>query len=370
MPQDKPYDHETAQAEFLLLKRLSQPLSEEEQEELDILLKNPEIQNLEQEILSNNNAGIYDGGRDPAYLDFNNKIKKKRTFNILLYTVAAVGMLLLVTKIMNFWVTPEKAVIQNLSSKVTLQLPDENTVALDKPGEVMVDKKKLRIQDSVLDLSGQELSSSALSTLNVPKGRTYKVVLDDGSVVSLNSASQLKFPLKFTPASREVYLNGEAYFTVAKDATRPFLVHLNDGTSIKVLGTEFNVNTYTDHIVKTSLVSGAVQVNNNRDAVVLKPNEEYIYDGHAGHIQALDSRATLSWLKGVYFFNSTSFEDISQVLDRNFDRKIVFKDSTIAQRTYSGIIDKSTEFEGFLKSLQASASFTYSIDHNTVFISK
>lgn len=372
MPQDIPYDNDTAQAEFLLLKRLSQPLSEGENEVLSGLLKNPSIQALEQEILANNKAGIYaahdEDLQDPAlsYIDFSKRVKRKRNRKIVLYSFAAVGVLVLATRIMSFWLMPEKSETIDISSKVSLSIGNENTVLLDRSRDVLIDQQPLNVKDTLLDLSKQDLSSKALSILNVPKGLTYKIILNDGSVVRLNSASQLKFPLKFNGNAREVYLKGEAYFNIAKDAAHPFLVHTNNETSIKVLGTEFNVNTYTDHVVKTSLISGAVQIN----AVVLKPDEEYIYDGHAGHIQPLDARITLSWLKGVYFFNSTSFEEISQVLDRNFGHQIVFADSSIARRAYSGIIDRSSDLEGFLKSLQASAAFTYSIDHNTVYISK
>jgi len=372
MPQNIPYDNDTAQAEFLLLKRLSQPLSEEENDVLSELLKNPDIQDLEREILSNNNAGIYaakdEDLQDPAlaYIDFSRRIRQKRNRRIVLYSVAAVGILVLATKMMSFWLMPEKSEPIDISSKVSLSIGNESTVLLDRSRDVLIDKQPLNVKDTLLDLSKQDLSSKALSILNVPKGLTYKIILNDGSVVRLNSASQLKFPLKFNGDTREVYLNGEAYFNIAKDAAHPFLVHTNNETSIRVLGTEFNVNTYTENIVKTSLVSGAVQIN----SVVLKPDEEYIYDGHAGHIAPLDARNTLSWLKGVYFFNSTSFEEISQVLDRNFGHQVVFADSSIAHRAYSGIIDRSSDVEGFLKSLQASAAFTYSIDHNTVYISK
>ncbi|MGY0036742.1 FecR family protein [Pedobacter sp. NJ-S-72] len=96
------------------------------------------------------------------------------------------------------------------------------------------------------------------STLVVPVKLDYQITLSDGTRVWLNSASSLHFPFSFSGATREVYLTGEAFFKVAKNPDQPFIVHTNQ-TDVKVLGTEFNVNSYNSNITMTSLVEGSVK---------------------------------------------------------------------------------------------------------------
>ena len=124
--------------------------------------------------------------------------------------------------------------------------------------------------------------SLVFNTLIVPKGGEYSLELPDGTVVWVNSESSLRFPEKFTSNRREVFLEGEAYFEVKKDANRPFYVHTEVG-KVRVLGTAFNVCAYSnDRFWQTTLVEGSVMINQEEKEVLLKPNEQYQIDVRTG----------------------------------------------------------------------------------------
>ena len=147
--------------------------------------------------------------------------------------------------------------------------------------------------------------SLVFNTLIVPKGGEYSLELPDGTVVWVNSESALRFPEKFTSNRREVFLEGEAYFEVKKDANRPFYVHTEAG-KVRVLGTAFNVCAYSnDRFWQTTLVEGSVMINQEEKEVLLKPNEQYQIDvrtGKAGLREVLPELYT-SWRDGKFYLS-------------------------------------------------------------------
>ena len=118
----------------------------------------------------------------------------------------------------------------------------------------------------------------------MPRGGEYKLVLEDGSRVYLNSNTKLHFPLVFAGEKRVVHLEGEAYFEVAFDSLKPFIV-MTGGMEVQVLGTKFNIKAYTDdQAIFTTLVSGSVQIKERESAhtALLRPDEQCIYTTHDG----------------------------------------------------------------------------------------
>lgn len=196
------------------------------------------------------------------------------------------------------------------------------------------------------------------STLVVPSKLDYQIVLSDGTQVWLNAASSLRFPFSFLGATREVYLTGEAFFKVAKNPDQPFIVHTGQ-TEVKVLGTEFNVNTYNANITTTSLVEGSVSTSghNNNEKLLLKPGYQAVYIPGVGFItQPFDANIELAWMHGIYYFHDTKLSDISQVLLRWFDLKVVFDNPAVAEESFSGVIEKNKPIEVFLQNLKISAN--------------
>src|SRR6186713_866833 len=186
----------------------------------------------------------------------------------------------------------------------TLKVPEQVASLADNKDKVMlrIGNKKVDLECKnceinangyVLHNNNKQLTYTGASedktsvTLTVPAGKSYNVVLDDGSIVYMNAASKLEFPMKFIGDKREITISGEAYLKIAKDANHPFIVHLND-SYVQVLGTEFNVNTYDSGTVKVSLVEGSVKMNTSKDSVILNPGKAAAYTGEAIAVNSFD----------------------------------------------------------------------------------
>lgn len=224
-------------------------------------------------------------------------------------------------------------------------------------------------------------------TLNTPSRLTEKLVLADGTTVTLNSETQLKYPAEFNGASREIYLSGEAFFDVKKDAEHPFVIH-TDKMSIKVLGTSFDVKAYkNDRDYSTSLLSGAIQIQlkATKKQILLKPSEKFSLQNKANPradtlaysistlslLEAGDNPATAfmetSWLNHQLRFKEEPFEVLANNLSRWYGVQIIFKNEKLKDVKFTGLFEKENLTEA-LKVLQLIESFQYKIANKTVYI--
>ena len=210
--------------------------------------------------------------------------------------------------------------------------------------------------------------SLVFNTLIVPKGGEYSLELPDGTVVWVNSESSLRFPEKFTSNRREVFLEGEAYFEVKKDANRPFYVHTEVG-KVRVLGTAFNVCAYSnDRFWQTTLVEGSVMINQEEKEVLLKPNEQYQIDvrtGKAGLREVWPELYT-SWRDGKFYFKAYTFEELVEKLERWYDFKMFYMNEEIKTRRFSGVVNKYQPLEEMFKFLQMTSDVQFNVKGNVV----
>ncbi len=165
-------------------------------------------------------------------------------------------------------------------------------------------------------------------SLIIPSQKSYDLVLCDGTKIKLNANSKLTFPNKFIGEYREVTLEGEAYFDVAKSDI-PFIVKVND-INIKVLGTVFNVNSYSKDTIETYLVEGSIAMMHNKSSVIVKPNQLVITDNNSGKIDLIDDRVSskyIGWIDNNFIFKSESIYDIATQLSNWYDKKVIVVDS-------------------------------------------
>lgn len=206
------------------------------------------------------------------------------------------------------------------------------------------------------------------NTLTVPPRQDYHIELADGTEVHLNASSTLRFPFIFPGKTREVYLEGEAFFTVAHNPARPFIVHTGS-TSVIALGTAFNVNSYDNNSVTTSLVQGTVvtDVGDSLD-VTLKPGFEAIYHpGERFMVKRFDETVTLGWREGVYRFRDRPLEDLRPVLMRWFGLRLDFSAVPHQEKApFSGSLEKEKGVEDFLSGICKQLQLDYQIYDNTV----
>jgi len=194
---------------------------------------------------------------------------------------------------------------------------------------------------------GLEKSSlPAFNTLIVPKGGMYQVTLSDQTKVWLNASSKLRYPVQFDNNERTVYLEGEAYFDVAADASRPFNVLVGD-TKLHVLGTEFNINAYD--YVSATLVSGSVKIASNTDERLLMPGQmATIHNGISLHKANLQK--VLAWKNGEFYFRKDNIHEIMDELARWYNVNVVFIDDA-PERKYNGSISRNVDLSNVLEML-------------------
>jgi transmembrane sensor len=200
------------------------------------------------------------------------------------------------------------------------------------------------------------------NTLDVPAGGRYKLVLPDGTRVWLNAASSLRYPTAFTGAIRRVELTGEGYFEVAKDPMFPFEV-VASGNVIRVLGTHFNVNAYTNEpVLKVALEEGSVQVNNHSR---LKPGQLALLkpDGTIETVDA-DIEAELAWKNNQFIFHQTPVADVMRQISRWYNCDIVFDTSITAH--FNASVWRDTPVSKLLHYLEGTGAVHFEVEDKRI----
>lgn len=225
---------------------------------------------------------------------------------------------------------------------------------------------QLAIGQGKVRVAPADQQSTEMNTLFVPPGYDYRIELPDSTEVWLNAASSLRFPDRFNNAAREVYLQGEAYFKVSKDASRPFLVHIN-GTTVRVLGTEFNVNAYEHDIVKTALVAGSVSVKvEHASPVLLKPGDLGTAVSGKLSVAPFSNQQELSWMQGRYYFKKKSLTELAAIIFRWYNVEVVFDNPNTANILMSGLLRKNQPLTDFLDDLSATSGIHYYFREGTL----
>lgn len=221
-------------------------------------------------------------------------------------------------------------------NRATLTLADGRTIELsaEQAGVVMGDGITYLDGSAVLGKQAEgggrdhRLTGSQVHILTTPKGGTYRMTLPDGTAVWLNAASRLEYHEDPNANLRIVQLDGEAFFEVKSDKDRPFKV-VTKGQEVEVLGTSFNINSYSDEpTIRTTLVEGVVKVKGTatQHAVVLKPGQQAIL-GHATKLEVSEVTVAdfVAWKSGMFSFNNTSIEGVMRQLSRWYDVAVVFE---------------------------------------------
>jgi ferric-dicitrate binding protein FerR (iron transport regulator) len=209
-------------------------------------------------------------------------------------------------------------------------------------------------------------AATAYNTMTTPRGGQYHLILADGTHVWLNAASSIKFPVLFTGNNRKVEITGEAYFEVAHNKNKPFIVASN-GQTVQVLGTHFNINAYTDEDeVKTTLLEGSVKIQVGEKSFLLKPGEQSKLKNGAIDITTGDADDAVDWKNGIFHFNDASIESVMRQLSRWYDVDVKYE-GTIKERKFSGEISRNVNASQILDALSFK-KIHYTIEGKTIII--
>lgn len=209
------------------------------------------------------------------------------------------------------------------------------------------------------------------NTIRVPRGGEYKLFLSDNTEVFLNSDSEIRFPVKFGKGKRDVFLRGEAFFVVTKDASRPFVVNANDKMSVEVLGTQFNLQAYPDDaFVETTLNEGAVRVFNGKQGVRLRPDEQAVYDKGKFTVRKVDASSYSAWKEGRFMLLNHSLENIMTRLARWYNIDIFWENPEVKEYHFSGELARYEDFTEILRMLELATRVHFEVKDRTVFVRK
>lgn len=212
---------------------------------------------------------------------------------------------------------------------------------------------------------GKDNKVVAMQTITVPAGQRVNVDLPDGTNVWLNAGTVMKYPLSFLKDKREVTIDGEAYFDVAKNEKVPFIVQ-TPTLNVKVLGTKFNVIASSKrNVFETTLMEGKINVfspKNEKNAIILLPNQKATFNQGKLLISKVDDFEEYRWKEGLYCFKDKTFREIIQNLEKYYDINIIINKKNIDNEVLTGKFRIVDGLDYALRVLQNSVKFDYHRD--------
>ena len=321
-------------------------------------------------------------------LELKPKAKRVVWLQVLKYAAAILlPVLLILTGYWAFRNHPEEITfpvvqIHAGSSNAVLILDNGKSIELSKDTvKSLVEKDGTIIKNSNSELSyaNSDLPNSSRNlqhTLIVPRGGEYTLSLSDGSKLIVNSMSKLIFPVKFTGNKREITLvEGEAYFEVAKDKSRPFIVSVK-GAKVEVLGTSFDIKAYSDdNYSYTTLVEGKVKHSLcNKPSVVnfLVPDQQAVFNVASSEvaIQKVDAKQLVQWTVGMYSFSNQTLDEIMKTLSRWYDFEYTFDDESLKTVRFEGGLNKYESIEPILDIISKTGKVQVKVKGKEIIFSK
>jgi transmembrane sensor len=250
-----------------------------------------------------------------------------------------------------------------------LILSNGSTVVLGQQENLIIEEGeiKMKLENKSLDYTGVSSKQVYWHRIEVPRGGTYFLKLPDGTSVWLNAESTMEFPTAFNGTERVVSIKGEAYFEVAKDALKPFLVKV-DGTTVEAIGTAFNINTHwKTGQVKTILTEGKIKVSDGESM-------QYVNAGHATlsgngliRVEKADTEEALAWRDGYFYFDGKNLKEIMEEISRWYNVELDFKTET-HNETYKGGIKRTESIESVCTMLEGLTSFDLEVKNRTLLV--
>ncbi len=375
--------------EELSEKWLNGTITEVEQEEYDLWygsIQDNNINDLSESDLAQMQSWIYQSIQQREDFGRYSKVKRVRLLKRIALVAASVGLFSIATSQFYSILSQQKKESQALlysaitpgRDRAILSLDNGVVFDLDSLGKgeifqqsgIKIEKnEKGELIYSVLSSSDEQVEI-LMNTISTPKGGQYRISLPDGSQVWLNAASKLTFPTVFTGESRIVDLVGEAYFEVAQNKRLPFRV-ITPKEQIEVLGTHFNVNSYSEEESSTvALLEGKVKVSlSSSEFKVLKPGEQTIVKGGSVQVFPVDLSEAIAWKNGEFMFNNESMKSVMQKIARWYDVEVVLKPE-LENISIWGSVSKYENIKEVLKIIEMTGSARFNIEGRRIYVMK
>ena len=261
--------------------------------------------------------------------------------------------------------------------EVCLILPDGSAHGLSTSGKEAVNIPGFRVnREGTVQENGAVSQNADITNLEyneivVPRGGEYSLTLADGTVMRLNSDTRVRFPNTFAGEERRVFLVGEAYFEVARDTSRPFLVEFSEGV-VQVLGTHFNVKARREQSAFATLVSGKVKVSSGKDSVVLKPGEycEIKAGNRQLSVHEADMMSVLAWKNGEFVFKDASLEHVMNELACWYDMDVVYASDDLKGIKLHIYMNRTQTLEEALEIMSKMGNVIYQVQGRKIIVNK
>jgi transmembrane sensor len=246
--------------------------------------------------------------------------------------------------------------------KAILTLADGSKIILDSAANGSLAQQgnaqvvKLANGQIAYNLKGLAEGAVMMNTMSTPNGGQYRLTLPDGTKVWLNAASSITYPAVFVGKQRNVKIEGEVYFEVAKNKQKPFIIDIDGKSTVQVLGTSFNINSYENEAdIKTTLVEGSIKLfgagtsGSRAQFAILKPGQQAIVASSASIsvISNADTEKALAWKKGWFNFNGLDLKAVMRQLERWYDIKVQYE-GNIPEVRFRGEMDKGVSLSEIL----------------------
>ncbi len=214
-----------------------------------------------------------------------------------------------------------------------------------------------------------DTSSVFWNTLSTTRGRQFRLSLPDGSKVWLNAESSIYYPTDFSEGNRKIKVKGEIYIDVVPDKNKPFIVEVGN-LSIKVLGTSFNVNAYTDeNAIRTTLINGSIQLSApflEKTKLIPGQQASINYQTKELTVKTVNTESSVAWKNNLFDFNNLSLQEALRQIARWYDLDIVYE-KEIPQKIFWGEMQRNLELSKCL-SLLENMGVQYRLENRTLTI--
>jgi transmembrane sensor len=254
------------------------------------------------------------------------------------------------------------------SNKAILTLADGRKIVLDSTAPKTVSDGMIKIDAGIISYDTLGATPPKENLLTVPRGGQFMVELPDGTKVWLNAESSLRYTTSFIGNERRVALTGEGYFEVTKNKEKPFIVE-SSGSTIKVLGTKFNVNSYKDEeVFTTTLVEGSVQITKGTISEILKPGQQARVTESKIDVAEVDLSEATAWKNGEFVFRNTPVHTIVRQLARWYDLDVEYRDPV--EKHLNATIKRDVPLSKLLHYLQETGDVHFKIEGKKLIVMK
>ena len=309
--------------------------------------------------------------------------RRKRRFLISMARVAAVALPFVMAVVLYVGLNREEeqtlrpSLASNIlpgTSKAVLTLANGQMIPLGKEttdSTIITDGTQISASGSGITYAdGGESEAVVYNKLDIPRGGEFCLTLSDGTRVWLNSETSIQYPVVFGTKERRVFIQGEAYFEVAKDAKKPFTVQFMS-SSVTVLGTSFNIRAYPEEKQsQTTLAEGSVRIYSPGSSMLLKPGEQAEVKALSGEMvkKEVEVKTFTSWKDGRFVFEQEPLENIMRTLERWYDIRVIFRDEGAKRISLSGNLKRYGDFSQVLNMLQMTGDVRFELHGNDVYI--